>query len=78
MRKLLEFILNELIGQDFYEIEEKPEGEEHVEFLVKVSKEKLGIVIGKEGHTVKSIQDVLRVKAKTEGKSVYVKVEERQ
>ncbi len=76
MKDLLHFILKELIGEDFFEITEES-SDNHTDFQVKVDQDKLGIVIGKDGHTIKSIQDVLRVRGKMEEKTVYIKVEER-
>ena len=75
MRELLHFIVKSIIEDDF-EIDEKEE-EGHVNFTLKIPKDKMGLVIGKGGRIIKSIQDIIRVKATLEKKYVYIQVEEK-
>lgn len=73
MKELLEFIVKNIIGEDFQLSEEIEES--RVNYLLKVPAEKAGIVIGKGGNTIKAIQDILRIKATLEKKYVNIKVE---
>lgn len=77
MKQLLQFILENIVDKDDFVIEEKIEENRFFETL-KVNKEKIGIIIGKEGKTIKALQDLLRIKAKLEGSSVFVSVEEKE
>jgi len=77
MRKLLEFILEKLTGsKKFFEIEEEEEAGKYT-VKIKVKKDKMGLVIGKEGKTVKAIRDIVRTRGIIEGKkSILLTVEE--
>jgi predicted RNA-binding protein YlqC (UPF0109 family) len=77
MKKLLDYILDNLIGKENYTITESSE-DERVNFEVSVDKEMMGLVIGKGGKTIKAIQDLVRVKARLEDKHVYVNVVEKE
>lgn len=76
MKELLDYILDNLIGKDNYTITENTE-DGRVSLEVSVDKEMMGLVIGKGGKTIKSIQDLVRVKARLEDKHVYVNVVEK-
>ena len=73
MKELLEFIVKNIIGEDFDLVEESEEG--RVDFLLKIPGDKAGLIIGRGGNTIKSIQDILRIKATLEKKYVNIKVE---
>ena len=76
MKELLEYLLKEITGSTEFEISESEDGDTHT-FEVNVSPEIIGLVIGKGGRTIKSIQTLLRVRARLDNKKVYVNVEER-
>ncbi len=76
MKDLLSFILNNIVGEKNFEIQEEDLGDES-KFKVIIPKENIGFVIGKGGQTIQSIQNILRIKGKLEGKRVFVKVEEK-
>jgi len=73
MKELLEFIVKNIIGEDFEIVEEDEDG--RVDFLLKVPSDKAGLIIGKGGNTIKAIQDILRIKATLAKKYVNIKVE---
>jgi predicted RNA-binding protein YlqC (UPF0109 family) len=75
MKALLEFIIKNIVGED-YLIEESDE-EGKLIFTIKIPKDKIGFVIGKGGRIIKAIQDIIRIKATLENKFVYIKVEEK-
>jgi len=75
MRNLLDFILEGLIGKDAYSIEEQEE-DNFIKFNVFTIPDHIGIVIGKEGRTIKAIRNLLKVKATLEKKAVSISVSE--
>ncbi len=78
MKKLLEFILKGLLNEAEFSIEEE-EGKEEgkINLKVKLPKDLMGIVIGKNGQTIRAIQNILKIKGRLEGKKVFVQVEEK-
>ena len=74
MKDLLTFILKGITGKKDLEIVEETEGE-RIHFLVKAPEDSVGIIIGKEGRTIKAIRSLLKVKATLEKKGVSVSVE---
>lgn len=73
MKKLLEFIIEEITGTKDFSIEEKEE-EGNVTLIINGDPSHMGLIIGKNGVTIKAIQTVLRVRARLEGKMVFVVV----
>ncbi len=74
MKDLLTFIVKGITGKDNFEIAEETQGES-IHFLVKTPEDSVGIIIGKEGRTIKAIRSLLKVKATLEKKGVSVSVE---
>ena len=75
MKKLLEFLVKGILGSDNFKIvEESENGQGH--FIISVPKEMVGLIIGKEGKTIKTIRNLLRVKATLEKVGVPVSVQE--
>jgi len=75
MEKLLRYIL-EGICDDPSEITiEKNEEAELVQFVVKVSTDDVGKVIGKAGRNIKAIQSLLSIPARRENKKVAIKID---
>ena len=77
MKDLLSFIVEGIIGKKGFEISEETE-EERTHFLIKAPEESIGIIIGKEGKTIKAIRMLLKVRATLEKKGVSVSVEPKQ
>ena len=77
MKDLLTFILKGVTGKKDLEIVEETEGES-THFLVKAPEDSVGIIIGKEGRTIKAIRSLLKVKATLEKKGVSVSVEPKE
>lgn len=75
MKDLLEYIVEGLLGKKDFEIEES-EVEGKTELLLKLNPDDIGIIIGKGGNTIKSIRNILRVKAALSGTFFYLKVNE--
>lgn len=76
MKDLLTFILKEITKKDDFEIKEEVDGD-FIRFTVLAPKEIMGIIIGREGRTIKSIRNLLKVRATLEKKAVSVSVEEK-
>jgi predicted RNA-binding protein YlqC (UPF0109 family) len=77
MRELLEFLLKGILGDDNYSIEEEKE-ENHIRFLIDTEPENMGLIIGKRGKTIRTIRNLLRVRATLEKKGVSVAVVEKE
>ncbi len=75
MKELLEYILQGITGSDEINVEET-ENDSAVTFTIKSPKEYIGLIIGKEGKTIKSIRNILRIKATLEEKLVDLDVQE--
>lgn len=75
MKKLLEFIVKGVLGDNKFSVSESVEGN-FVNLSIKVPPENMGFIIGKEGKTIKSIRNLLKVRATLERKGVSVSIEE--
>lgn len=75
MKELLEFILENITGSKNFTVSEKEE-EGRFSLEIKVDKGLIGLLIGKGGRTIKSIQNLLRVKGRLENKNVFVNIVE--
>lgn len=64
MKQLLSFIVDSITGQKVKIKEEKKEGS--VVFTVSLPKEKIGLLIGKKGKTIKAINLLLAIKKNRE------------
>ena len=74
MKDLLTFIVQGITGNKDIDIEETSEGERS-HFIIKAPEDVIGIIIGKEGRTVKAIRNLLKVRATLEKKGVSISVE---
>lgn len=74
MKELLELIIKNIIDDEKFEVEEIDD-QERVTLIIKAPQDKLGLIIGKEGRTIKAIQDLLRIKATLLKKFVSLKAE---
>lgn len=75
MKKLLQHIIKELLQKDDFTIEEEKD-DTHTDLIVKLGKDDIGMIIGKSGKTIRSIRNLVKVKAALTDKSVSIKVEE--
>lgn len=76
MKELLEYILKEITNSDSTQVTEEVD-ENFSRLTIFAPKELMGIIIGKEGRIIKSIRNLLKVKATLEKKGVNVSVEEK-
>jgi len=81
MKELLEFLLKGLLGegdlpagrQEFEIVEASDAG--RIVFTVKTAPENVGLVIGKGGRMIKSLRNILKVRATLEKSAVSLNVE---
>ena len=76
MKELLEFIVENITGNKDFTIEES-EQEGRFDYLIVSPKEFVGMIIGKEGKTIRAIRNLVKVRATLEKKAVSVSVEEK-
>lgn len=78
MKEFIEYLVKQIASQqDQVNITETEEEGTKV-YKINVAVEDMGTVIGKEGHTIKSIRDLVRAKAIKDDVRVKVVVEESQ
>ena len=76
MKDLLTFLVEEMTGSKEFEIQESAEEGRH-DFMILAPQEMVGMLIGKEGKTIKAIRNLLKVKATLEKEAVSVSVGEK-
>lgn len=76
MKDLLEFIISNITGDDKFSIETET-NEGIVNLNLFISKDLIGIIIGKEGKTIKNIRRIISILGVKEGKSVNINVSEK-
>jgi predicted RNA-binding protein YlqC (UPF0109 family) len=74
MKQLLEFLLKGLLGDVEFTIDEV-EDEGRIVYTIKTAPENVGLIIGKGGRMIKSLRNVLKVRATLEKKAVSLNVE---
>jgi predicted RNA-binding protein YlqC (UPF0109 family) len=77
MEKLLKFLIENMTSLTDYEIKEEEQDDSTLQFTIVSKPDTIGLIIGKEGKTIKAIQNLLRVKGRLENKSVFVNVSEK-
>lgn len=78
MREFIEYLIKQITSKP-EEVEIIESNEEGVLlYKIHVSKEDMGTVIGKEGHTIKALRDLVRAKAIKDNVRVRLLVEENQ
>jgi predicted RNA-binding protein YlqC (UPF0109 family) len=75
MKELVTFLVQSITGSKDFTVEERSEGDS-VEIEIKAKSDILGIIIGKEGKTIKNLRKILAVKATPERKMVNISVSE--
>lgn len=73
MKELLDFLIKNITGLEDYTIEDITDNS-FTKFVVKTRPDEAGLVIGKGGKTVKTIRNLLKVRATLENKGVAISV----
>jgi len=74
MKELLEYLLKGVLGEEKFEIIEEQDGG-RVSYTIKSAPENMGLIIGKGGRMIKSLRNVLKVRATLEKTAVTLNVE---
>ena len=77
MKKLTEFIVKNITGSEDFEVDEVTEGD-RVTLFINASPDIVGLIIGKEGKTIKNIRRIVSVKATLLKKALDISVSESQ
>ena len=77
MKDLLSYIIENITGNSEFDIIVSESETGMVDFTIKIDKDHIGIIIGKEGRTIKSIRNLLKVRAVIENKAVNINIEEK-
>lgn len=75
MQDLLKFLISSITGSQDVEVQESDE-QDRVVLSAKVPEEFAGMVIGKEGKTIKNLRKILAIKAVKLNKAVHIKINE--
>ena len=75
MKDLLSFLLDGILEKGSYEVNEET-GEGRTLYRIKVAPENMGMVIGKGGRMIKSLRNILKVRATLEKTAVNLEIEE--
>ena len=76
MEDLIKYIVSNLTGKDEVELEVGQDGDRTV-YTVHADQEDMGLLIGKQGKTIRAIRNLVRVRATLEKSLVYVNIEEK-
>ena len=74
MEKLIEYIVKAIVQKPEKVVIEKNEGENAVEFRLKLDPDDIKFVIGKKGKTIGAIRNLLRVKTAESDKRVNLEI----
>ncbi|MGB6881850.1 MAG: KH domain-containing protein [Microgenomates group bacterium] len=77
MRQLLEFLVKGITGSNDFAIEENQD-EDRSDFSIQVDPGIFGMVIGKNGKTIRAIRNLLKVRAILEKRGVNISVVEKE
>lgn len=75
MKDLLNYLLKGVLGDEKFEVVETEENG-RTNYVIKTAQENMGLVIGKGGKMIKSIRNILKVRATLEKKAVSLNIEE--
>lgn len=75
MKDLLDFLLKGVLGEEKFEVAETDQ-EGRTIYSVKTDPKNIGLIIGKGGHMIRSLRNVLKVRATLEQKAVDLTVSE--
>jgi predicted RNA-binding protein YlqC (UPF0109 family) len=74
MKELLEFLLKGILDKEKFEIVETDDAG-RILYTIKTAPENVGLIIGKGGRMIKSLRNVLKVRATLEKTAVNLNVE---
>ncbi len=75
MEDLLKFLVHGITGSEVIKIESE-ENNGFINFRIVSPKEFVGLIVGKSGKTIKSIRNIVKVRATLEKRAIGITVEE--
>lgn len=75
MKDLLDYLLKGVLAEEKFDIEET-EDEGRIIYTIKTDPKNVGLVIGKGGRMIKSLRNILKVRATLEKKAVALNIGE--
>ena len=75
MKELLEFLLKGILGEEKFSIEETEDAGRLI-YTIKTDPKNVGLIIGKGGRMIKSLRNILKVRATLEKKAVALNIGE--
>jgi predicted RNA-binding protein YlqC (UPF0109 family) len=75
MQELLEFLLKGILGKEKFTVAET-ESEGRIDYVISTAQENVGMIIGKGGKMIKTLRNLLKVRATLEKKVVFLNVGE--
>lgn len=78
MQEFLEYIINQIVSKpEEVKISEQNENSLII-YMIEVADDDMGIIIGKEGRTIKSIRSLIKAKAIKDGVRVRIELVDKQ
>ena len=78
MKGLLEFLIENITGSKGFSVDEESEQDGRVNLEVTADPEIVGLIIGKEGKTIKNLRKILSIRATKEKLGVNITVSPRE
>lgn len=75
MQKLLEFLLKGILGKEKFDVTETEENG-RIDYVIKTAQENVGMIIGKGGRMIKTLRNILKIRATLEKKVVFLNIGE--
>ena len=77
MKEYIEFLVNQIVSNpDNVTVSEVQDGENSYTYTIDVDKDDMGVIIGREGRTIKSLRTLAKVKAVKDGVRVNITLNE--
>lgn len=77
MKEYIEFLVKQIVSNpDNVTVSEVQDGENSYTYTIDVDKDDMGVIIGREGRTIKSLRTLAKVKAVKDGVRVNITLNE--
>ena len=77
MKEYIEFLVKQIVSNpDNVTVSEVQDGENSYTYAIDVDKDDMGVIIGREGRTIKSLRTLAKVKAVKDGVRVNITLNE--
>ncbi|OGC45657.1 hypothetical protein A2V49_03050 [candidate division WWE3 bacterium RBG_19FT_COMBO_34_6] len=78
MQEFLEYIINQIVNKPEEVKISKQDESGLIVYMIEVADEDMGVIIGKEGRTIKSIRSLIKAKAIKDGVRVRIELIDKQ